>query len=139
MIQLVYASAAAAPLSSSALETLLIKARARNAALDVTGILLHVDGSFLQVLEGRPEAVLALFAKIKQDRRHGRVLTLLIREITQRNFGDWSMAFVDASGRATQIAGYRRSRGFADLLGDAANIARILDEFRVGRWRALAS
>ena len=138
MIQLIYSSAATHPFAPEALRTLLVRAREHNTTADVSGMLLHVDGAFLQVLEGIPEVVRALFTRITADPRHTRVLLLLSQDIQARNFPDWSMGFFDASGRGAMLPGYRRSTGFADLMGDTAKITRVVADFRDGRWRSLA-
>jgi hypothetical protein len=139
VIQLVYSSAAVEPFSPEALRTLLVGARARNTAAAVSGMLLHVDGVFLQVLEGEPQVVNALYTRIGADPRHTRMLLLLSQDIKARNFPDWSMGFFDASGRGSAFPGYRRNAGFADLVGDTAKIMRVVTDFRDGRWRSLAT
>lgn len=136
---MLYSSAASKPFTPEALRALLVLARARNTAAEVSGMLLHIDGSFLQVLEGEPAVVAALFGRISADPRHARVRLLRKEDITSRSFGDWSMGFVDASGKGAALPGYRRSTGFADLLGDPALITRVVTEFRDGRWRSLAA
>jgi hypothetical protein len=138
VIQLVYSSHATAPFSPDALRALLIRARANNTVLGVSGMLLHVDGAFLQVLEGTDDSVHKLFVHIGEDRRHHRVLLLLQREISERNFGDWSMGFFDASGAGASLPGYRSNTGFADLMGDPSTVLRVVSDFRTGRWRSLA-
>jgi hypothetical protein len=138
VIQLVYASLAVKPLSADDLRGLLVHARPRNAAAAITGMLLHVDGAFLQVLEGEPEPVDRLFISIAADYRHHRILLLMMRDIGERNFPDWSMGFFDASGRGAALPGYRRAAGFADLVGDPARIVGVVSDFRDGRWRSIA-
>jgi len=137
--QLIYTSQAASPFDAAALRALLTLARARNTAANVSGMLLHVDGSFLQVLEGEADVVVPLFEKIGRDVRHRRVITLLARELEVRNFADWSMGFFDGSARAATTPGYRATTGFADLAGDPVALVRIVGEFRSGRWRQLAA
>jgi Sensors of blue-light using FAD len=139
VIQLLYCSTAAKPFSPEALRALLVLARARNTAAEVSGMMLHIDGSFLQALEGEPSVVAALFGRISADPRHVRVQLLRREDITSRSFGDWSMGFVDASGQGASLPGYRQTAGFADLLGDPAMITRVVTEFRGGRWRSLAA
>jgi hypothetical protein len=139
MLQLVYCSQATTVFTDAALRTLLVKARANNTPLGITGCLLHVEGSFLQTLEGAADRVNAVFEKISRDRRHDRVLKLLVRDIEDAQFPDWSMGFVDGSGRANAIEGYRSHNGFGDLAGDATRVRQIVDGFRAGRWRASAA
>jgi len=138
VIQLIYSSNAVKPFSPEALRRLLVGARAHNTGAKISGMLLHVNGSFLQVLEGDARPVEALFTRIGIDTRHGKVVILLRHEIKARNFPDWSMGFFDASGQNAELQGYRETTGFAGLLGDTARIRRIVGEFRDGRWRSLA-
>jgi hypothetical protein len=79
VIQLIYASTATKAFSAEALRALPTKARAHNTTEDISGMLLHVDGAFFQVLEGEATAVHRLFAKIAGDDRHSKVLLLLER------------------------------------------------------------
>jgi hypothetical protein len=79
LVHVVYASAATVPFSDYELQELLAKARSTNAALNVSGMLLHLDGSFFQVLEGPQCAVDDLYTRIGGDDRHDRI-TLIIRE-----------------------------------------------------------
>jgi FAD-dependent sensor of blue light len=139
VIQLIYTSKVVTPLAPDALRALLVRSRANNARLGVTGMLLHLDGSYLQVLEGKSAMVHALFARIRADRRHAHIITLMVRDLEERNFGDWSMAFFDGSGRAATMPGYRATAGFADLADDPATLLKIVGDFGGGRWRSLAA
>jgi hypothetical protein len=139
MFQVIYASVARVPFTAEALRALLARARTTNTGLNVSGMLLHLDGSFLQVLEGERDVVEKLYERIDRDRRHASVLRLVSRDIPERNFPDWSMGFFDASGRSSSIEGYRVATGFADLLGDSATVLKIVNDFRDGRWRSLAA
>jgi hypothetical protein len=136
MLQLIYVSEALAPFSAVALRELLVKAREKNTPLGVSGFLLHKQGSFLQVLEGDAPVVEALIGRIGKDPRHRHVLILLRSEIAERNFGDWSMGFADASGHAP-LPGFRANHALADLAGDAAAVRTIVKSFSDGRWRRL--
>lgn len=135
MLQLIYVSAATRPFTTLQLRDLLSGARTNNTRLDVSGFLLHQQGWFLQVLEGEPAAVEGLFERIGFDPRHGRVLTLSRREVTERNFGDWSMGFIDAAAARAPLPGFRASFALTDLAGDGAATKSIVDGFRDGRWR----
>jgi hypothetical protein len=138
VIQLVYTSTAVKPFSSDDLRTLLLRARRRNAAAGVTGMLLRLDDAFLQVLEGEAEAVHRLFVSIAGDYRHHRILLLLIRGIAERNFPDVSLGFLDAAGLGATVPGYRHGAGFADLVGDPVTILGLVSDLRDGRWRSIA-
>lgn len=93
LLKLLYVSTAARPLDDRDLDALLAVARSRNAASDITGVLLYADGRFLQHLEGRDADVEAVFASIEADPRHEDVRVLTRRPIGARQFADWSMGF----------------------------------------------
>jgi hypothetical protein len=138
VIQLVYVSAAAKPFDDAKLRDLLAKARDNNTRAGITGALLHQEGSFLQVLEGPPEAVEPLFAKIGRDPRHLRVTMLARNQIEAANFPDWSMGFVDVKNSARLLPGFRHVGDLTGLVGDTHAIERVIQSFRGGRWRVAA-
>jgi hypothetical protein len=89
----VYVSTAVKAFSQAELEALLDVSRRRNDACGVTGMLLYVDGNFMQLLEGPEDAVAATRARIAADPRHHTLITLLHTERSERHFQDWSMGF----------------------------------------------
>lgn len=89
---LVYVSEVTTPLSGQDLAALMRQSRRSNVLTQVTGLLLHQPGTFLQLLEGRRDVVEALYAKIGNDSRHQNVTTVRTREQAARQFPDWSMA-----------------------------------------------
>ncbi|QDT12178.1 BLUF domain-containing protein [Stieleria marina] len=142
LVQLVYASASTVSFSDEQLDKLLEYARQNNSSLDVTGMLLFVDGTFFQVLEGDPDTVHALYDKIQLDQRHNNVLMLAERNIEERNFGQWSMGFVRSQKEIAELPGFidffsdaDDQKNFIDLHGDSKRIDKILEGFRRGRWR----
>jgi Sensors of blue-light using FAD len=135
--QIIYSSAAAIPFTDNDLASLLLRARANNARLAVSGLLLHHEGSFLQVLEGAEDVLHGLLRVISLDKRHNRIVKLLVREVDERHFADWEMGFVSVTSLAKTIPGYSdylRLRGEPSAAGDAA--ARVLAAFREGRFRS---
>jgi hypothetical protein len=133
--QLVYVSLATRQFTPADLAALLVHARSRNTPLAVSGVLLHQAGSFFQVLEGEAEAVEATFQRITKDPRHRSVLMLLRQTLVERNFSDWSMGFIDVTGRASRLPGFRTGMTFSDLAGDPGTLMKIVTEYRAGRWR----
>jgi hypothetical protein len=137
MLQIIYSSAAVAPFSELELAQLLTRARANNVRLDVTGMLLYHDASFLQVIEADEPTLETLFQRIGTDKRHGRISTLLRREIEARQFGDWAMGFVSPKYLTQKLPGYSeylRLRGEPEKSASAAE--RVLAGFRAGRFRS---
>ena len=90
--RIVYVSAAQPDLSTYEQEFLLRSARNRNIALDVTGLLVLVDDTFCQILEGSLENVNGLLERIKRDRRHSHLRLLQRQPIRTRSFPDWTMS-----------------------------------------------
>jgi len=93
LIHSIYSSVATHQFNEDDIPKLLDHARAANAKRDISGMLVYINGNFLQILEGDAQVVDPLVARIQRDDRHKR-MSLLIRErITDRNFNDWSMGF----------------------------------------------
>ncbi|MGN6152059.1 MAG: BLUF domain-containing protein [Lysobacteraceae bacterium] len=89
--QLVYSSRQVFPFEGLGLVSLLAEARAYNARHQITGVLLHANGMFVQCLEGPSEAVNALYQRILLDPRHADIVLLQSVPLSQRHFGDWWM------------------------------------------------
>ncbi len=89
--QLVYTSRQAVEFDGLRLVSLLYTARDRNAAQGITGVLLYSNGLFLQCLEGPPENVDALYAKICLDPRHREIVVLQSIDTDERHFESWMM------------------------------------------------
>lgn len=96
--QIVYVSKPTRSMALSEVRELLIKAQINNHFKDVTGMLLFDGESFLQVLEGPKDTVMALFEKIERDPRHTQFTSLVERQIPRRDFGDWSMGLAHIEG-----------------------------------------
>jgi hypothetical protein len=95
--QVIYSSRARQRMSIEDLANILRDARAGNETRNVTGALLFVDGVFLQVLEGEKDVVLGLMRSIAADSRHTDVKVFHEAEVEHRAFGQWRMAYVDAT------------------------------------------
>jgi len=97
LIRLIYVSKAVVPQSRTLTDSILRKAHAWNTQNDVTGVLCEGQGVFLQVLEGERRKVTDLYARIHADPRHKDLELIHCECITQRRYGDWSMAHVHLS------------------------------------------
>ncbi|MEQ8662676.1 MAG: BLUF domain-containing protein [Gammaproteobacteria bacterium] len=138
LIHCIYASAANGAFDAAARRELLQRARANNARLGVSGILLYVDGSFFQVLEGEADVVDELFLRIAGDTRHGNVTEIIREPIVRRAFPDWSMGFAAVtSAELLATAGCNDFFAGASCLDriDAGRAKKILQAFASGRWR----
>ena len=95
--QLVYASRQAVEFDGLRLVSLLYTARDRNGALGITGVLLYSNGLFVQCLEGPPENVDAIYARICLDRRHQELVVLQSIDTDERHFQTWMMGCAKVS------------------------------------------
>ncbi len=110
---LVYASYATHPLSQRGLEELLATSRDNNKAHDVTGMLLYIDGKFLQVLEGPKDSVRKIFGAIRKDVRHKKISVIIEGHIKKRNFDAWHMSFKSfTASRFEKLSGFRDIEAF---------------------------
>ena len=136
MIQVIYASAATEAFTTDALKHLLAKARARNTLHGITGMLVHHEGSFLQILEGPEAAVDQVMQSICRDSRHQRTRVLHRGVIQTREFDTWSMGFVDNSFHAGSVVGFvDYSRRLTSAHDDGTRAHSFLRFFREGLYR----
>ena len=103
MHSLTYMSSAVRAPSPAEIDHLLARARARNEREQVTGVLLHSEGCFLQCIEGPSEGVERVFSAICADPLHHNVLELLHDRIEERAFANWTMAYRDTGNVVADI------------------------------------
>lgn len=93
MLSITYLSAASSALTPDALAHLVGQARASNAALGITGILVYSAGTFVQTIEGPQAAVSELYDRIVTDARHTEIIEVWRETTMRRTFSTWTMAF----------------------------------------------
>lgn len=93
----IYVSRTTQPFSRADLQALSDNASARNKLIDVTGMLLFSGGTFLQVLEGRPQAIELLVERIRRDSRHNELRVLRRAPLRQRTFAAWHMGVLNVA------------------------------------------
>lgn len=120
-----YVSEIAEGVSDLDVQVILGVAQLNNRRLDVTGMLAQSDGHFAQVLEGRPEAVATLLAKIHADKRHRDVRVLLEEHVVKRQFSRWAMGLVRRDDKAEEMRQLHRE-GCADEAQARALISTLL-------------
>ena len=135
--RLLYASAAVRPYDRERLQALLHTARQNNAKRGITGMLVYHEGSFLQWLEGPEGGCTALYAKLRQDPNHQKLILLLHDHVDMRQFAEWSMGFANVT-----VEDIAANPGLNDffahgpshhLTSDEAK--RLLSAFRHGYYR----
>ncbi len=90
---LIYTSTPAKIMDDESLVELLNTSREANNRFGITGMLLYLPDSFIQLIEGPRDHVEQLYRNIQRDMRHLRITTLQGGPIFKRFCPDWAMAF----------------------------------------------
>jgi hypothetical protein len=107
----IYSSSAVNTFTGDELVALLAKSQTNNFKTGLTGLLIHKNGQFMQLIEGTEPAVRATLKKIESDTRHKSVTTLLEGNTEDRQFSEWSMGFRDLNSPEV-----RSLSGFSEFL-----------------------
>ncbi|AWW75621.1 hypothetical protein CD351_14380 [Erythrobacter sp. KY5] len=110
---LTYQSRATFRPTAADLRELAWKARSRNHALGVTGMLLYDRGRFFQTLEGPPESLKSLWDSISKDQRHTDIEILSEHIIPARLFGAWDL--LSCHGDVADDSDVRRAKAGHEL------------------------
>lgn len=132
LFHLGYVSTETGDLGSSGMVGLLTEARRINTSRDITGLLLHRDRSFYQVLEGEEEVVRQTFDSIEKDERHTAIDVLFEGEVDEREFPDWQMGFLNLDGVDIETL-----QGYSDFLSREDNAKDFLENLSRGKRLAL--
>ncbi|MDB2687198.1 methyl-accepting chemotaxis protein, partial [Mariniblastus sp.] len=97
MVRLVYTSVKTENCDAAAVDAIVETAKAKNPSSDLTGMLLHTETRFLQVLEGPADNVAMTYELITQDDRHKACHVRYCEPISERHFGEWSMGASNVS------------------------------------------
>ena len=93
MIQLIYTSDFAQSLQVEDFEKIIKTALAKNISLEITGMMVIIDGHIFQAIEGPEHNVLSLMESIKNDSRHKNVRIIGVDSIVTRDYPDWAMGY----------------------------------------------
>lgn len=132
LFHLGYVSTETGHLDTQAMVELLIKARRVNTERNLTGLLLHREKSFYQVLEGPEAEVKRTFEGIERDDRHTAVDVLFEGTVEQREFADWQMGFINLDG--VELGALT---GYSDFLSREDNAKDFLENLSRGKRLAL--
>ncbi len=97
LCKLLYTSRSAAPRNTEQIARIARGSARRNAEAGITGSLVHVDDSFIQVLEGPQDAVERVFEKICCDFRHREIKLIDLVNVQTRQFSEWHMGLLASS------------------------------------------
>ena len=99
MKRIMYISTTTRRLTPSEVDAIGGKSVTNNARDQVTGVLLFAHDFFFQILEGEPQDVDRVLARIRSDVRHKDILILKAEHnISERLFSEWSMKTIRLEG-----------------------------------------
>ena len=132
---LIYTSKAIKPFSIDELDHLLERARLFNQGHEITGMLVHLSGFFIQALEGPERLVSGLFSgRISNDSRHNQLEVVAKGPIQERKFGEWRMAFNNLDCLEERPEGFSEylEKGFTTEFSskNSAVAAAVLNNFK---------
>lgn len=121
--QVIYTSIASPLLDGGEIFKIVSDAAQKNRKLEITGMLVIVQGRFFQAIEGPPQNIDRLLNSLHNDPRHHSFRVLRRRSIEFRQFPNWSM-------RRFRLDDARTARRvFRELLNRTDDAARILRKF----------
>lgn len=124
LYNLIYISKAIKLMREDELLFLLNQSTSWNESHELTGMLIYIEGRFLdqlegrfmQVLEGSQYEVERIFENIKKDSRHHQLIVLRQEDLEVRNFDNWSMGF-----ESLGFEDYKKHPNFFELDDDYLN------------------
>ena len=93
--RIVYTSHATEQFNKRNLLDLLHSSRGYNTIDNITGVLMHRDGVFLQIIEGESDVVDDLFRRLGNDKRHDNIKMIQDCSPDKRLFSSWAMGCAD--------------------------------------------
>jgi len=127
MIRLLYCSQAKSDFSEDILKEILLTSRKNNRAANITGVLVHGGGLFMQVLEGPEQVVLRTYMKILDDKRHTDSRIIHITPVKDRLFENWTMGVVEADPLTFEHVARLRANRLESVNADA--FTQVIREF----------
>ena len=122
-------------MSSGDLLSLLDECRTNNSKRGVTGLLLYGNGTFLQTIEGEEGVIESLTESIFEDSRHAEIELLHRKEISKREYSEWSMGFDEVSDESLKDVKGLRDFGaidfeFDNLTDNREAVNALLEHYR---------
>ncbi|WP_298494546.1 BLUF domain-containing protein [uncultured Algibacter sp.] len=93
--RLIYSSQAVEQFTKRQLLDLLHDSRGFNTIDNISGVLMHKNGYFLQIIEGQPEMIDDLLVRLRKDTRHKDLKIIHDSTVKERLFTNWAMGCAD--------------------------------------------
>ncbi len=94
--QFLFRSTATVTVDESMLRNIRDRAVLNNKRGGITGFLLHVGDSFVELLEGPETSILQTVDRLTQDERHTNMVVLHVAQVPVRSVPSWSMGVFSA-------------------------------------------
>jgi hypothetical protein len=107
---LTYVSRAVLPFGGDYLQQLGLEAARLNALDGITGLLVFNGARFCQTIEGSPEAIENLLARLRRDRRHENVTVIDDAPVEERRFRSWDMQLLSVPADRDEALAVARTR-----------------------------
>jgi hypothetical protein len=117
--RLIYTSRAVKEFTKYELMDLLHDSRAYNSIDKICGVLMHRNGHFLQVLEGEPDSIDNLLARLLRDPRHENLKIIHDSSVDTLLFSKWAMGSADLEApELSLIPGLRADLSNPEVIQD---------------------
>ncbi|QXP59637.1 BLUF domain-containing protein [Olleya sp. HaHaR_3_96] len=93
--RIIYTSQSTKQFNKRDLLDLLHDSRAFNTMDNISGVLMHKNGLFLQIIEGKSKDLENLIERLRRDTRHNNLKIIDDQSIEDRTFANWSMGCAD--------------------------------------------
>lgn len=93
MYQLTYCSKAITTISAEDIQDILHVSTNKNDEHGLTGCLVFIENTFIQILEGDKQKIETLYENILMDHRHTNVTLISTGDTEEQFFSEWGMAF----------------------------------------------
>ena len=132
--RIAYTSKAKEPFSKRNLLDLMHESRAYNTLDDISGVLIHRQHHFLQIIEGEPEAINDLLSRLLLDPRHSELKIIHNCAADSRLFPNWAMGCADFDDpNLSLIPGLRKDimnpKEAADIIAHLPEVATFLNNY----------
>ena len=126
---ILYISNTSEDLTKAGLDAIFNSTQSNNSENGITGVLLHFERNFLQVLEGDSTILEPLFKTIRQDPRHKNIFIILDKKIEDRIFENYRSGFSILKNKS-DLENLKQYLTDADAtIPRSKNIAGVLEPF----------
>lgn len=126
LVRCLYASRAINEVNDALLRGILEQSRSKNLHAGITGLLVHIDGVFVQALEGGRAEISRLLFRLTADERHTDVTLLSFGDIAERTYATWTMGHVDMGSVNPALALKRSPHAHLDPFTMSASAAEMV-------------